>query len=243
MPRPAASARRTLKVGVLATDLRFVDQPILVGHYEQDPISGPEALIDAELLAGELQQRYQLGVYLARWAAPWRCCRRPSPWRKRAAACAARSSAGWVPSMARWPPTSCAAPCVPACCATCCRRPTSSDAGPGRRTCRRCCWDTTPPPPSPSPIRSKPWCAARSTPTPSSSARPGCRCTSRRSTWWSCTSTRRSRPPTSCAGSAHACPPRRDARTPCWSLPASWRRAKAGGPGSRRCRARAIGRV
>ena len=44
-------------------DLRWATRPILVGHYEQDPISGPEALIDRELVGGALAMRYDLGMY------------------------------------------------------------------------------------------------------------------------------------------------------------------------------------
>ena len=44
-------------------DLRFLTQPVLLGHYEQDPIAGAEALIDRELLDGDLSQRYNLGLY------------------------------------------------------------------------------------------------------------------------------------------------------------------------------------
>jgi hypothetical protein len=59
---PAAPLRR-LDVTVRAMDLRFLSRPIMVGHYEQDPISGPEALIDRELLGGDLSKRYNLGQY------------------------------------------------------------------------------------------------------------------------------------------------------------------------------------
>jgi hypothetical protein len=59
MPR----AKRRLEVAVRACDLRFVSVPIMVGHYEQDPIAGPEGLIDSELLDGELRERYSLGLY------------------------------------------------------------------------------------------------------------------------------------------------------------------------------------
>lgn len=52
-----------LEVRVKAMDLRFLSQPILVGHYEQDAIAGPEALIDRELLGGDLSQRHGLGLY------------------------------------------------------------------------------------------------------------------------------------------------------------------------------------
>ncbi len=59
---PARTLRR-LEVSVKAMDLRFVSDPILVGHYERDPISGAEALIDRELLNKELSERYSLGLY------------------------------------------------------------------------------------------------------------------------------------------------------------------------------------
>ena len=43
--------------------LALVSCPILVGTYEQDPIAGPQALIDRELLDGALGQRRSLGLY------------------------------------------------------------------------------------------------------------------------------------------------------------------------------------
>jgi len=52
-----------LNVRVRAMDLRQVTRPILVGHYEQDAISGPEALIDKHLVHGELSVRHHLGLY------------------------------------------------------------------------------------------------------------------------------------------------------------------------------------
>jgi len=58
-PRP----RRRLEVSVKAMDLRFLSEPILVGTYEQDPIAGPQGLIDRELLAGDLSERHTLGLY------------------------------------------------------------------------------------------------------------------------------------------------------------------------------------
>ena len=61
--RLPARTRRRLQVSVRAEDLRFLSMPIMVGHYEQDPIAGPEALIDRELLDGELSQRRGLGLY------------------------------------------------------------------------------------------------------------------------------------------------------------------------------------
>ncbi len=58
-----ARSLRRVDVRVHAADLRFVAHPILVGQYEQDPIAGPQLLIDSELLEGELTQRHQLGLY------------------------------------------------------------------------------------------------------------------------------------------------------------------------------------
>ncbi|MEP7102527.1 MAG: CHAT domain-containing protein [Burkholderiales bacterium] len=58
-PRP----KRRLEVTVKAMDLRFISQPIMVGHYERDPIAGAESLIDRELLGGDLSERYSLGLY------------------------------------------------------------------------------------------------------------------------------------------------------------------------------------
>ncbi|HLN83936.1 MAG TPA: CHAT domain-containing protein [Candidatus Binatia bacterium] len=53
----------TLKVIVKAMDLRFVTQPIMVGHYEQDAISGAESIIDRELVEHALSERHNLGLY------------------------------------------------------------------------------------------------------------------------------------------------------------------------------------
>ncbi len=52
-----------LQVCCKAMDLRFVTQPVLVGHYLQDAISGPEALIDREIVGRELSMRHRLGLY------------------------------------------------------------------------------------------------------------------------------------------------------------------------------------
>lgn len=59
----AARPKRRLEVLVRAMDLRFLSQPIMVGHYEQDPIAGPQRLIDRELLDGDLSERHTLGLY------------------------------------------------------------------------------------------------------------------------------------------------------------------------------------
>jgi hypothetical protein len=61
--RMPAGSRRRLSVTVHAMDLRFLAKPVMVGHYEQDPIAGAEALIDSELLGGDLSMRYHLGPY------------------------------------------------------------------------------------------------------------------------------------------------------------------------------------
>ncbi len=59
-------AARPLEVSCVAMDLRFATMPVMVGHYEQDPISGAEALIDRELVDGELTMRHHLGLYAGR---------------------------------------------------------------------------------------------------------------------------------------------------------------------------------
>ena len=63
-PRRHKSSRATstLRVSVRAGDLRFLDQPVLCGHYIGDAISGAEASLD-EMLYGALSERDRLGVY------------------------------------------------------------------------------------------------------------------------------------------------------------------------------------
>ena len=61
--RPRSTLRRTLTVSVHAADLRFLPGVLMVGHYEQDPIAGPQAVVDRELLDGMLSQRHSLGLY------------------------------------------------------------------------------------------------------------------------------------------------------------------------------------
>lgn len=58
-----STLRRRLSVSVHAADLRFHVQPLLIGHYEQDPIAGPQAIVDRDLLGGALSQRHSLGLY------------------------------------------------------------------------------------------------------------------------------------------------------------------------------------
>ncbi len=52
-----------LQVACAAMDLRFARDPILVGHYERDPLAGAEALIDRDVVCNELTMRKHLGLY------------------------------------------------------------------------------------------------------------------------------------------------------------------------------------
>lgn len=65
--RPRALRRRDgsarLQVSCAAMDLRYATAPILVGHYEQDPITGAEAIIDRDVVGNELTMRQHLGLY------------------------------------------------------------------------------------------------------------------------------------------------------------------------------------
>ena len=56
-------AKLRLEVRMKAMDLRFLACPILVGHYENDSMAGTEALIDTELMDGQLAQRKALDLY------------------------------------------------------------------------------------------------------------------------------------------------------------------------------------
>jgi CHAT domain-containing protein len=60
--RPAVRARSTLRVSARADDVRFLDQPVLCGHYIGDAISGAEAVLDRKL-GGALSERERLGIY------------------------------------------------------------------------------------------------------------------------------------------------------------------------------------
>jgi CHAT domain-containing protein len=60
--RKASKGKQLLRVSVRAGDLRFVDQPVMCGHYIGDAISGAEAALD-ETLDGALSERERLGVY------------------------------------------------------------------------------------------------------------------------------------------------------------------------------------
>ena len=61
--RVAEAASHKFSVAVRAMDLRFVQYPILCGHYIGDAIAGAERRIDTCLVAGALAQRERLGVY------------------------------------------------------------------------------------------------------------------------------------------------------------------------------------
>jgi CHAT domain-containing protein len=62
-PRPRRAAPAVLRTSVTAMDLRYAADPILVGHYERDPISGAEAIIDRDVVGNELTMRRHLGLY------------------------------------------------------------------------------------------------------------------------------------------------------------------------------------
>lgn len=62
-PAQPRSVQRSLKVSVAAMDLRFVQVPILCGHYKSDPIAAAEAVIDRNLVDGALSQRQRLGIH------------------------------------------------------------------------------------------------------------------------------------------------------------------------------------
>ena len=54
---------RVLHVSVTAMDLRFVQIPVLCGHYRGDPIAAAESVIDRYLVDGALSQRQRLGIH------------------------------------------------------------------------------------------------------------------------------------------------------------------------------------
>ncbi|MFZ1571018.1 MAG: CHAT domain-containing protein [Thiolinea sp.] len=60
---PVEDSTQTLQVAVRAMDLRFVQQPIICGHYQADAIASAERMIDQYLLNGALSQRERLGIY------------------------------------------------------------------------------------------------------------------------------------------------------------------------------------
>jgi len=63
-PRQARIEPRSLRVSVIAMDLRFAQHPVICGHYTGDAISGAEAQIDQALVGGALTKRKRLGKYV-----------------------------------------------------------------------------------------------------------------------------------------------------------------------------------
>lgn len=62
LPQPV-QRRQRLVLRVRAMDVRFVNRPVLCGHYQGDPISGAEALIDAHLVDHALSRRLRMGIH------------------------------------------------------------------------------------------------------------------------------------------------------------------------------------
>jgi CHAT domain-containing protein len=60
---PVEDKTQTLQVAVRAMDLRFVQQPIICGHYQADSIASAERMIDEYIVKGALSQRERLGIY------------------------------------------------------------------------------------------------------------------------------------------------------------------------------------
>lgn len=60
---PIPDTTQVLKVSVRASDLRFVQRPLMCGHYVADSIAGAEHHIDQNLVNGALRQRERLGIY------------------------------------------------------------------------------------------------------------------------------------------------------------------------------------
>ena len=61
--RRRSRSKYSLSISCRAMDLRHAIDPILVGHYEGDPIAAAEAQIDRTLVNGALIQRYHMGMY------------------------------------------------------------------------------------------------------------------------------------------------------------------------------------
>lgn len=61
--RHRAAPMPVLQVACVAQDLRHARDPILVGHYERDPIAAAEAVIDRDVVDRELTLREHLGLY------------------------------------------------------------------------------------------------------------------------------------------------------------------------------------
>ena len=61
--KQATAAGFELQVSCSAMDLRDATSPVLVGHYEGDPIAGAERTIDQDVVHNELTMRHHLGQY------------------------------------------------------------------------------------------------------------------------------------------------------------------------------------
>ena len=61
--RRRSRSKYSLSISCRAMDLRHAIDPILVGHYEGDPIAAAEAQIDRTLVNDALTQRYHMGMY------------------------------------------------------------------------------------------------------------------------------------------------------------------------------------
>ncbi len=61
--KQATAAGFELEVTCSAMDLRDSTSPVLVGHYEGDPIAGAESTLDLDVVNGELTMRHHLGQY------------------------------------------------------------------------------------------------------------------------------------------------------------------------------------
>ncbi len=61
--KQATAAGFELEVSCAAMDLRDATSPVLVGHYEGDPIAGAERTIDEDVVNRELTMRHHLGQY------------------------------------------------------------------------------------------------------------------------------------------------------------------------------------
>lgn len=64
--RQRAPQGEVLKVQVCAMDLRSATHPVLLGHFDEDPIAGAESEVDRHLVDGELRVRHHLGLYAGR---------------------------------------------------------------------------------------------------------------------------------------------------------------------------------
>lgn len=59
---PMGAQRTPLRLAVRSGDVRYVDDPILIGHYRSENFSGAEQVLDS-LLEGELERTLALGIY------------------------------------------------------------------------------------------------------------------------------------------------------------------------------------